>query len=104
MLNYSNAPIEVIVKNWNYRKIKNYFNTFYKKKPIISLAFKHHFSKQKHKIKVAHIIKFSNLYIRPLDKNKYISVIVKYQFSMYIVLLLHNTSFQLNDHSTFLNL
>lgn len=35
MLNYISAPIEVIVKNWNYRKMNNYFNTFYKKKPII---------------------------------------------------------------------
>lgn len=92
MLNYSNAPIEVIVKNWNYRKINNYFNTFYKKKPIISLAFKHHFSKQKHKIKVAYVIKFSNLYIRPVDKNKYISVIVKYLFSMYFCYTTHHFS------------
>lgn len=92
MLNYSNAQIEVIVKNCNYRKINNYFNTFYKKKPIkyYKSNIKHHFSKQKHKIKVARIIKFSNLYIRPLDKNKYISVIVKYLFSMYFCYTTHH--------------
>lgn len=45
MLNYSNVLIEVIVKNWNYRKINNYFNIFYKKKFIISLVFKYYFLK-----------------------------------------------------------